>query len=120
MAFAADRGSNRIEAGGKDDLAMKTAPLGTGLMGQAVTTRLLQFDDPVVVFNRTREKATWRPLTTCCSPQDSRRPDLSGRSILQAGTISPAESMKLKSRIEASKGEYLDEELVQTRPPDPE
>jgi 3-hydroxyisobutyrate dehydrogenase len=39
---------------------MKIAILGAGLMGQAVTKRLLHFDYSVVVYNRTPEKA--RPL----------------------------------------------------------
>lgn len=126
-------------------MTMKIALLGTGLMGQAMTRRLLRFNDPIVVYNRTPERA--RPLgelgaevagtareaidsSRCVIlaltnadairhvlfPEDSPRPDLSGRSIFQSGTISPNESMNLKGRVEETGGEYLEIPVLGSTP----
>ncbi len=124
---------------------MKIAVLGTGLMGQAMARRLHHFDDPVVVYNRTREKA--KPLeelgvqvagtvqqavdsSRCILlaltnanaihevlfPEDPPCPDLSGRTIFQTGTISPPESMDLEQRIEDSGGNYLEIPVLGSTP----
>jgi 3-hydroxyisobutyrate dehydrogenase len=114
---------------------MKVAVLGTGLMGSAISQRLLQQDHQVAVWNRTKSKALALEESgarVAESPQsamagcdvvllvlrDAAAIDqvmftaagtsaAAGRTIVQMGTISPQESIQLASRFEAASSDYL-------------
>ena len=116
---------------------MNVAFLGTGLMGGPMARRLLKAKYPVVVYNRTREKtrslkeegaevaetarqaiesagcivlmlADAGAIQSLFFPSDSPRPDLKGRTVIQMGTISSAESIGFKKVIEEAGGTYLE------------
>ena len=116
---------------------MKIALLGTGLMGRPMAERFLRCGYPVVVYNRTAKKAaplknlgaeiaktplgaiekadcTLLMLTDAAAirdmlfPKKSPKPSLAGRTIIQMGTISPAQSIGLKKKAEQAGGTYLE------------
>jgi len=122
---------------------MKVALIGTGLMGTPMAHRVLSAKVPLVVYNRTREKA--EPLkaagaevaesvaaavcqsdcvmTMLTNAQAIREtllaeagPNLSGRTVIQMGTIAPAESRALHQEIIAAKGEYLEAPVLGSIP----
>jgi len=124
-------------------IAMKVALIGTGLMGVPMSQRLLSAKVPLVVYNRTREKA--EPLraagaevaesvaeAVCQSDcvlamltnaQAIREtllsdagPQLSGRTIIQMSTIAPAESKALHQAVVAANGEYLEAPVLGSIP----
>ncbi|NIS62437.1 MAG: NAD-binding protein [Proteobacteria bacterium] len=115
---------------------MEIALLGTGLMGRPLGERLLEANHRLIVFNRTREKA--EPLRTLgaeivesahdairsskcvilvlanaqaihevlLSPPS--RAELSHRTVIQVGTISPTESIAINREVLKAGGEYLE------------
>jgi 3-hydroxyisobutyrate dehydrogenase-like beta-hydroxyacid dehydrogenase len=115
---------------------MEIALLGTGLMGRPMAERLLEANHRLTVFNRTHEKA--EPLrtfgaeiaesahdairsSTCVilmlanaqaihqvllSPPS--RAELSHRTVIQMGTISPTESIAISGEVLKAGGEYLE------------
>ncbi len=118
------------------------ALLGTGLLGRAVAERLLALGYPLRAFNRTREKAL--PLeakgaqvaerveeavagaevvlllladaraireTLLGSPAD-----LSGKAVVQMGTIAPAEVLALAGDIEGRGGRLLEAPVLGSLP----
>ena len=116
---------------GKESIAL----LGAGLMGRAVGERLLQKGYPLVVYNRTPEKGV--PLTrlgaeAAASPCAAVEKagvillmlsdaaaiehvvftgggfDLSGKTLIQMGTIAPEESRDFHTRVMAMNGDYLE------------
>jgi len=123
---------------------MKVGVLGTGLMGQPMGQRLLGAQYPVVAYNRTPEKLA--PLReagaeTTANPTDAVRAadclilmladataiervllapevraELSGRSVIQMGTIAPEQSRAIQKAVVAAGGEYLEAPLLGSVP----
>ena len=115
---------------------MKVALFGTGLMGRPMGERILGANHQLVVFNRTREKA--EPLKAlgagiAKSVRDalrssecvilmladgqairevllspSSRTELSGRTVIQMGTISPTESIAINTEVLNVGGDYFE------------
>jgi 3-hydroxyisobutyrate dehydrogenase len=114
---------------------MKITVLGTGLMGFPMAERLMMAGHEVTVYNRTMAKA--RPLkkkgarvmaaardavdqSGCIiltltdvwaveevlSPQENRL--LSGKTVIQMGTIAPSESLSLHGQVTRHGGHYLE------------
>lgn len=120
------------------------ALIGTGLMGRPMAERLVQNCDDVTVYNRTPGKA--EPLramgvsvaetaeqavrsadciilmlTDARAIQevlfsDSCRRALSGRTVIQMGTIAPLESIELQEDIQNSDGDYLESPVLGSIP----
>ena len=111
--------------------------IGLGLMGQAMARRLILSGHTLTVYNRTREKAApleklgakvaktaaaavaAAPVTVLMAanaeaikailfPPSAPRPDFAGRTVIQMGTIAPAQSLDIKKGIEESDGAYLE------------
>lgn len=123
---------------------MKIALLGTGFMGQPMAERIHRANHQLVVFNRTSEKA--EPLKSlgariASSADDAirssecvilmladaeairavllsaeSRADLSGRTVIQMGTISPSESISLNEEVLKSGGDYLEAPVLGSIP----
>ena len=112
------------------------AILGTGLMGFPLAERLLESGAQVAVYNRTcskTESLAKQGATPCTTPADAiaaaqcsllllsderairetlfestPQPRLAGKTIIQMGTISPAQSRALAGTIEERGGTYLE------------
>lgn len=123
---------------------MNVAFLGTGLMGLPMAKRLLEAGISVVAYNRTAEKLaplqqagaqiTTTPeialqqseciilmLTNAKAIQEvlfseSCRQFLTGRTIIQMGTIGPAQSRSIASQVEAAGGQYLEAPVLGSIP----
>ncbi|MGD9075864.1 MAG: NAD(P)-dependent oxidoreductase [Desulfobacteraceae bacterium] len=123
---------------------MDIALLGTGLMGRPMAERILQASHTLVVFNRTLEKTQSLKLlgariassakeavqsSDCVILMladaqaiqdvllsDRSRTELSGRTVIQMGTISPSESMDLNEQVIRSGGEYLEAPVLGSIP----
>lgn len=123
---------------------MKIGLMGTGLMGQAMAGTLLGADLSVMAYNRTAEKL--QPLqqqgievadspTSLVSACDciilmladataiqqvllsaETAQQLSGRTIIQMGTIAPRESQELQEQIVAQGGNYLEAPVLGSVP----
>ena len=123
---------------------MKFALIGTGLMGRPMAERLLAAGYHLSVFNRTRDRA--KPLESLGAQiagtaaeaiesancvvlmvsdaeaiqqviLDSRpRPELSSRTMIQMGTISPSESIHLHKEVRAQGGDYLEAPVLGSIP----
>ncbi len=123
---------------------VKVGFLGTGLMGQPMAERLLEANVSVVAYNRTPSKL--EPLRLAGaeiadSPQDAiassdcvilmltnaaaiqelvlsgaSRQQLSGRTIIQMGTIAPGESREIHDAIVAAGGDYLEAPVLGSIP----
>jgi 3-hydroxyisobutyrate dehydrogenase len=123
---------------------MKVALIGTGLMGRPKAKRLLTAGYHLSVFNRTRNRA--KPLESlgaqiagtaaeAIEPAqcvvlmlsdaeaiqevilDSRpRPELSSRTVVQMGTISPHESIDFCKKVRQRDGEYLEAPVLGSIP----
>ncbi|MGD8813926.1 MAG: NAD(P)-dependent oxidoreductase [Anaerolineales bacterium] len=115
---------------------VRIAWLGTGLMGKPMAGRLLQAGYSLSVYNRTSSKAASLNregarlasspaeamrdaegiilmLTDAGAIQDvlfdrSTMPLLTGRTVIQMGTIGPKESLHIQDRTLAAGGEYLE------------
>ncbi|MEW6248250.1 MAG: NAD(P)-dependent oxidoreductase [Nitrospirota bacterium] len=115
---------------------MRVAVLGTGLLGRPIAERLKATGHQVIVYNRTRTKA--EPLRELGIQVDSQpeeairsaecivlmladaaairsvllagptRKDLSGRTVIQMGTIGPSESQALQREVSAAGGDYFE------------
>jgi|SRR5579884_1046807 3-hydroxyisobutyrate dehydrogenase len=115
---------------------MRVAVLGTGLLGRPIAERLKATGHQVIVYNRTRAKA--EPLRelgikVASQPEeairsaecivlmladaaairsvlsaDQAKKELSGRTVIQMGTIGPSESQALKEEVGAAGGDYLE------------
>jgi 3-hydroxyisobutyrate dehydrogenase len=118
------------------------ALLGTGLLGSAIATRLLQQGESLWVWNRTPERcapllklgaqgasdaqaavraAGWvitvlsdGPTTEAVLQQLG--PDLAGKGVIQIGTIGPDQSQALAAAVEAWGGRYLEAPVLGSRP----
>ena len=123
---------------------MKVAFLGTGLMGLPMAQRLLAADIELIAYNRTPEKL--EPLRTAgaqivTKPREAIRAadcivlmlsnaaaiyhvlltdtswhTLSGRSIIQMGTINPLESQEIRDTVVAAGGEYIEAPVLGSIP----
>ena len=123
---------------------MDIALLGTGLMGRPMAERILQAGHKLAVFNRTLEKA--HPLKHLGAKIASRaeeaiqssecvllmladaqaiqdvllsdrsRKELSGRTVIQMGTISSLESIDLNRRVSEYGGNYLEAPVLGSIP----
>ncbi|MDJ0737630.1 MAG: NAD(P)-dependent oxidoreductase [Nostocaceae cyanobacterium] len=123
---------------------MKVAFLGTGLMGLPMAQRLLAAHVPLIAFNRTPEKL--EPLKAAgaeiaakphqaisaadcvilmltnaaaiyhvlLSDRSSRT--VAGRTIIQMGTITPAESKEIRDAVVAAGGEYIEAPVLGSIP----
>ena len=122
---------------------MKIGLMGTGLMGQAMAKTLAAADQSIMAYNRTAEKL--KPLEqagieTTTSPValvsacdgiilmlsdataiketllSSETAKLSGRTIIQMGTIAPRESREITDKIKAQGGNYLEAPVLGSVP----
>jgi 3-hydroxyisobutyrate dehydrogenase len=120
----------------------QVAIFGMGLMGQPMTIKLHQANIPIMAYNRTAEKlkplqAQNIPVTTNVQEAIAfgnclilmltdikaieevileSNADLTGKTIIQMGTISPDESKKLLLEIETRGGEYLEAPVLGSIP----
>ena len=123
---------------------MDIALLGTGLMGRPMAERILQAGHKLAVFNRTLEKAhPLKPLGAKIASRaeeaiqssecvllmladaqaiqdvllsDRSRKELSGRTVIQMGTISSLESIDLNRRVSEYGGNYLEAPVLGSIP----
>ncbi|MFM2061917.1 MAG: hypothetical protein RLZZ507_1587 [Cyanobacteriota bacterium] len=123
---------------------MKVAFLGTGLMGLPMAQRLLAANIELIAYNRTPEKLA--PLQAAgaeiaTKPRQAIRSadciilmlsnaaaiyhvlltdtswhTLSGRSIIQMGTITPLESQEIRDAVVAAGGEYIEAPVLGSIP----
>lgn len=121
---------------------MKIGFIGTGLMGFPMVVKLIEAGHDLFVFNRTKEKAI--PLeklgaqlvtgiNQLCEKSECLilmlsdgktienvfegvDGELNGKTIIQMGTISPKESLELKTRFEISGAEYLEAPVLGSIP----
>ncbi|NEQ75912.1 MAG: NAD(P)-dependent oxidoreductase [Okeania sp. SIO2C9] len=123
---------------------MKIGFLGTGLMGLPMAQKLLEANHIVTAYNRTQSKL--EPLQKAGakianSPaeaiqsseclilmltnyeaiknvllSDSSKAELSGRTVIQMGTISPTESKEIRDEVVACGGEYLEAPVLGSIP----
>ncbi len=123
---------------------MNVALIGTGLMGRPMAERLLAAGYHLSVFNRTRERA--EPLeslgaqiagtaaeaidTAHCVVlmladakaiqgmilESNPRPELSSRTVIQMGTISPHESIDFYREVRQQDGDYLEAPVLGSIP----
>ncbi|HLO86692.1 MAG TPA: NAD(P)-dependent oxidoreductase [Nostocaceae cyanobacterium] len=123
---------------------MKVAFLGTGLMGLPMAQRLLAANIELIAYNRTPEKlaplrAAGAEIVTqprqairsaeCIILMVSNAPaiynvlltdtswhTLSGRSVIQMGTITPPESQDIRNAVVAAGGEYIEAPVLGSIP----
>jgi 3-hydroxyisobutyrate dehydrogenase len=122
---------------------MPIAFLGTGLMGAPMALRLLQSGHPVIAWNRTMAKleplveqgigvagspraavqaseAVMLMLSNAQAIQETLLNPaidaLQGRTVIQMGTIAPAESQAIAAQIQAAGGEYLEATVLGSIP----
>lgn len=123
---------------------MEIGLMGTGLMGLPMAQRLLDASVPLIVYNRTVSKL--KPLeeagvaiaplpevllrvSTCVILMltnaeairevlfsEKCRPELAGKTVIQMGTIAPAESRSLQEEIRALGGDYLEAPVLGSIP----
>ncbi len=122
---------------------MKIGFLGTGLMGQPMAKRLLEAGMEVIAYNRTQSKL--EPLksigveianssTEAIAVAEclilmladaaaiekvlfsENTSSLANRTIVQMGTIAPQESQKIRDRVVAAGGEYLEAPVLGSIP----
>ncbi|MEA5618596.1 NAD(P)-dependent oxidoreductase [Cronbergia sp. UHCC 0137] len=123
---------------------MKVAFLGTGLMGLPMAQRLLAAKIDLVAYNRTPEKliplqAAGAEITTQARQAirsadciilmlsnaaaiyhvlltDTSWHTLSGRSVIQMGTLTPPESQEIRDAVVAAGGEYIEAPVLGSIP----
>lgn len=123
---------------------MKVGLLGTGLMGQAMAQTLLAADCSLCAYNRTPEKLnplTEKGIAVADSPESlltacnciilmlsdagairevlltsDAVQQLSGRTVIQMGTIAPKESRELHAEIQSYGGDYLEAPVLGSVP----
>jgi 3-hydroxyisobutyrate dehydrogenase len=123
---------------------MKVALIGTGRMGRPMAERLLAASYQVSVFNRSQEKAESLrsagaeiavSAAKAIEPahcvilmladgaaihevifDSEQKPELSDRTVIQMGTISPADSVTLEKKVLGLGGEYLEAPVLGSIP----
>lgn len=118
--------------------------LGTGLMGAPIAQRLLDLGHGVTVWNRTAGKLTplvERGAVAARSPLEALAdaevsllllrdgpvirdlllegeglPGLAGKTVIQMGTIAPAESLDLAEAVQEAGGDYLEAPVLGSTP----
>jgi 3-hydroxyisobutyrate dehydrogenase len=123
---------------------MTTGFIGTGLMGLPMVERLAAAGVPLMVYNRTAERAqpladqgvaiatSPTELLQICDPvivmlsnaaaiqavllSEEAKPLLAGRTVIQMSTISPSESQALQADIGALGGDYLEAPVLGSIP----
>jgi 3-hydroxyisobutyrate dehydrogenase len=121
---------------------VKIGIIGTGLMGLPMAQRLIGFGEGLVAYNRTRTKlvpleeqgviaaqSTAEVLATAqvavlmlsdaaAIAQELFQPDvlLTGKTLIQMGTIAPEQSCALRDRVVAVGGEYLEAPVLGSIP----
>lgn len=123
---------------------MKIGLVGTGLMGQPMAMRLLWAKRSLVVYNRTRSKlaplqAEGAQVADSCADliaacdciilmladtpaieenllTNAARQHLTGRTVIQMGTIAPSESQGLHKAVESAGGEYFEAPVLGSVP----
>jgi len=123
---------------------MKVGVIGTGLMGLPMAQRVLAANLPLIAYNRTPAKLEpLKPLGAAIAPSPERlirdadcivlmltnaqairelvlsatsRQELSGKTVIQMGTISPSESRLLQAEVEQVGGEYLEAPVLGSIP----
>jgi 3-hydroxyisobutyrate dehydrogenase len=123
---------------------MKVAFLGTGLMGLPMAQRLLAANIELIAYNRTPEKLAplqaagaqivTQPRQAICAAEciilmlsnaaaiyhvlltDTSWHTLSGRSVIQMGTITPIESQEIRDAVVAAGGEYIEAPVLGSIP----
>ncbi|MFM8258270.1 MAG: NAD(P)-dependent oxidoreductase [Vulcanococcus sp.] len=122
---------------------MSIALLGTGLLGSAIGSRLLERGHRLTVWNRSLQRcealaaagatvaaspaeaaqqSTWLITvlsdgpTTAAVLLDQVGPALAGRRVLQMGTIGSGESVALAAAVAARGGRYLEAPVLGSRP----
>ena len=118
--------------------------LGTGLMGLPMAERLLTQDYPVLAYNRTQEKSeslktfgariARSPLEAIRDAEcvvlmlahvpairevllsEESRSQLSGRTVIQMGTIGPSESRQVAREVKAAGGDYFEAPVLGSIP----
>ncbi len=123
---------------------MKIGLMGTGLMGQAMVKTFAAADVSIMAYNRTAEKLTPlkeagfetttspKALVAACdciilmlsnasaietvllSPETAK--ELSGRTVIQMGTIAPRESREITDKIQSQGGDYLEAPVLGSVP----
>jgi len=123
---------------------MKVALIGTGLMGRPMGERILAAGYHLTVFNRSREKAellrsSGAEIAATAAEaigsaecvllmladgvairevlfNENPKPDLGRRTVIQMGTISPADSVALEKKVLGRGGEYLEAPVLGSIP----
>lgn len=121
---------------------MQVGFIGTGLMGAPMATRLVEVGHSVIAYNRTASKLeplrgfgvaiATSPnqviqsadviilmLTNAAAIQELLTPTasaLSGRAIIQMGTIAPAESISIHEQVQSASGTYLEAPVLGSIP----
>lgn len=124
---------------------MRVAILGIGRMGEAMAKRLSQCGHTLTVYNRTQSKTRrladigirvaadpldavdWatctiltltdaRAILEVLFKPSASRPDLTGRTLIQMGTISPDESVSIEKAVKREGGEYLEAPVLGSTP----
>lgn len=125
---------------------MKVGLIGTGLMGQPMALKLLQAEETVVVYNRTPSKllpleqagaiivnsptevfksaeviilmlSDAPAITSILDRVLGSTPDLlTGKTIVQMGTIAPQESQAIAERVTQASGSYLEAPVLGSIP----
>ena len=118
--------------------------LGTGLMGLPMAKRLLTRDYPVLAYNRTQEKSESLKTSGARIAQsppeaiadadcvvlmladmpairevllgEETRSHLSGRTVIQMGTIGPSQSRQVEQEVKASGGDYFEAPVLGSIP----
>lgn len=123
---------------------MRCGLIGTGLLGSAIAERLLAVGQPLTVWNRSLERSqpladlgaaiapTPAALLADCEAcllllsdaeaiaatvlTEAARSQLAGKTIIQMGTIAPAESRAIAEQIRAAGGTYLEAPVLGSLP----
>ncbi len=127
-----------------DEAARTVSVLGTGLMGAPMAHRLLDRGFAVTVWNRTEEKLAPLaergavaapspraalaasevsllllrdgPVTRTLLLEGEGLPDLAGKTVIQMGTLAPAETQELAEAVQEAGGDYLEAPVLGSTP----
>lgn len=123
---------------------MKIGFIGTGLMGEPMVAKILKANHQVIAYNRTKSKLETikkagaeiaespaeviknsdcvilmlsdAPTIQSLVLSETAKKELSGRTVIQMGTIAPAESKAIRDEAIAAGGEYLEAPVLGSIP----